>query len=359
MKNLFDQTSINGLQLKNRLVRSATWEGMCSAEGRPELELIELYRNLAYGGVGLIISGYAYVSPEGAQMGGQLGMHSDDLADDMRSLTEAVHMAGGKICIQLVHAGGQANPTNTPYLAPSAVKVDQYPETPQELSITEIGQIVEAFGQAARRAKAWNFDAIQLHGAHGYLINEFLSPLTNRRSDAYGGSIEKRCRFMLEAYRAVREAVGDDYPVMIKLNGSDFLEGGLSNQDATLAAQLLDEAGIDAIEVSGGTPASGRSGPVRSRIDQPSDEAYNLELARSMRVSCPLMSVGGFRSFNVAEDALELVDYVALSRPLVRQSDLPNLWQRGKKTRATCISCNGCFKAAIRGGIYCVQEASQ
>ncbi len=268
------------MTLTNRFVRSATWEGMCEAGGRPTPKLASCYRDLAAGGVGLIITGYAFVRPDGKQLPGKMGIQKDDFAAEMRSLTRAVHDEGGKICIQLVHSGGQTTSKTAGRrpLAPSAVKVEQFPEEPEAMSKQDIDEIVAAFGDGARRAKKYGFDAVQLHAAHGYLINQFLSPLTNRRTDGYGGPVEQRCRFLLEVYRRVRSEVGPDFPVFVKLNGSDNLEGGLDISDAVYAARLLDKEKIDAIEVSGGTSASGERVPVRTKIDKPVREAYNLAL---------------------------------------------------------------------------------
>ncbi len=366
MTDLFDQTLINGMTLRNRFVRSATWEGMCDADGRPTEKLTDCYRALAAGGVGLIISGYTFVRPEGRQLRGKMGLHTDDFGPAMKTLTTAVHEEGGKICVQLVHAGGQTNSAHAGQqpLAPSAVQVDQFPEVPLEMSGDDIAAVIAAFAQAAGRAKAYGFDAVQLHGAHGYLINQFLSPLTNRRTDEYGGGIENRCRFLMEVYRAAREAVGSDYPLIIKLNGNDFLEGGLSTEDAQYAAAFLDREGIDAIEVSGGTPASGVNAPVRTKIKEPHQEAYNLDLAKKIRgaVQCPVMVVGGFRSYEITEKIIqsEGIEYISMSRPFIREPDLVNRWQEGNTSRARCISCNGCFKPGLReGGIYCVVEAKE
>ena len=363
MATLFEETAINGMILRNRMVRSATWEGMCDPDGRPTEKLINCYRDLAKGGIGLIISGYTFVRPEGKQLPGKMGMHTDDFAADYERLTSAVHDTGGKVAVQLVHAGGQTDSQNAGRqpLAPSAIEVEQFPEVPAELTKDEIGKIVTAFGDSARRAKEWGFDALQLHGAHGYLINQFLSPHTNRRTDEYGGSIENRCRFLIEVYDEVREAVGDDYPVLIKLNASDNLEGGLTNDDALYATRRLSEAGIDAIEVSAGTPASGDKGPVREKITKPEREAYNLELARRVKetVNCPVMVVGGFRSFDVAERAVrdDGMDYIAMARPLIREPDLANRWLGGDRSPAKCRSCNQCFMPGLKeGGIYCVTE---
>lgn len=365
MNTLFDRTTINSMTLKNRLARSATWEGMCDADGKPGQKLIDFYRTLARGNVGLIITGYTFVSPEGKQLPGKMGIHTDEFSDVMKDMTRNVHDEKGKICIQLVHAGGQTDAGNAGRqpLAPSALELDQYPELPAEMTGEDISRVITAFGAGARRAKEWGFDAVQLHGAHGYLINQFLSPLTNLRQDEYGGSIENRCRFLLESYRAIRNAVGPDFPVMIKLNGSDNLAGGLTIEDAVFAAKALDEEGIDCIEVSGGTPASGDQSPARTKINAPEKEAYNLPLAQQIRaaVKCPIMVVGGFRSFEVAEKTIqESADYISMARPFIREPDLAKRWQEGDRSPARCISCNSCFMPGIKeGGIYCVVEKKE
>ena len=366
MAALFQETAINGMLMNNRMIRSATWEGMCDQDGRPTEKLINCYRDLAQGGIGLIISGYTFVLPEGKGLPGKMGIHTDDFATAYKNLTGAVHDAGGTIAIQLVHAGGQTNSTyaGRQPLAPSAVQVDQFSEVPAELTEDEIYDTISAFGEGARRAKGWGFDGVQLHGAHGFLINQFLSPLTNRRTDEYGGSIDNRCRFLLEVYRKVRESVGGDYPVFIKLNAADNLDGGLEVDDAVYAAKKLAEAGIDAIEVSAGTPASGEKSPAREKILKPEQEAYNLPLARRVKeaVNCPVIVVGGFRSYEVAEKTIkdDGMDYIAMARPLIREPGLANRWLQGDRSPATCISCNSCFMPGLEeGGIYCVIEKKQ
>ena len=353
------------MTINNRFVRSATWEGMCEKDGRPTPRLASCYRDLAAGGVGLIITGYTFVRPDGKQLPGKMGIHTDNFAAEMQALTKAVHSEGGKICIQLVHAGGQttAKTAGRRPLAPSAIKVEQFPEEPEAMRRQDIDEIVTAFGDGARRAKDYGFDAVELHAAHGYLINQFLSPLTNQRTDAYGGPLENRCRFLLEVYRAVRLAVGPDFPVLVKLNGSDNLEGGLDIKDAVHAARLLDIEKIDAIEVSGGTPASGERAPVRTKIDRPSREAYNLALVREIKkaVKCPIIAVGGFRSPEVINKVIEEgMDYISMARPFIREPQLINRWKKSDLSPATCISCNGCFKPGLKeGGIYCVVEKKE
>lgn len=351
---LFHHGLINQLSLKNRIVRSATWEGMCDTEGQPTERLIDLYRTLASGGIGLLISGYSYVRADGKQLAGKMGMDSDRLLPALQKLTTAVHEKGGKTFCQLVHAGSQAA-ADAP-LAPSAL-----PEKPQVRAMTpqDIAEIVSAFALAAARAKNAGFDGVQLHGAHGYLINQFLSPLTNRRQDNYGGSLENRSRFLHEVYQAVRAAVGASYPLTIKLTAADNMADGFVLEDALTVARQLDSWGIDAIEVSSGTAAAGDFSPVRQKIDSLAQEAYNAANARAIKqvVRVPVMTVGGIRSPQLAEDLLVKgdADFVALSRPLIREPDLANRWQANPEHRASCISCNGCFRPGLKeGGIRCV-----
>ena len=360
-KSLFDNTQIGSVTLKNRFVRSATWEGMCDSEGKVTSQLINYYRRLARGGVGLIITGYSYVRADGKQLPGKMGICDDSQLAGLKRLTEAVHQDGAMIFCQLVHAGGQtsAKVIGSHPLVPSATGFAGYLDTPREMTEEDISEVVTAFGEAARRAKQAGFDGVQLHGAHGYLINQFLSPLCNQRQDAYGGSLENRMTFLEEVFTAVRSAVGSDYPVTIKLTATDHLEGGLQPQDGVAIAKRLEELGIDAIEVSSGMAASGAMGPARQAIDAPEKEAYNAELAHMIKkaVQIPVMVVGGLRSCDTMQKLLWEgdADLFALSRPLIREPNLPDLWHRDDGHIATCISCNGCFKPGLKGeGIYCI-----
>lgn len=366
MNSLFDATSINGMKMANRLVRSATWEGMCEVDGKPTQKLTKCYRDLAAGGVGLIVSSFAFVRWDGKQTKGQLGINSDGYIPQLEALAQAVHDEGGSIVVQMVHAGGQASSEviGVKPIAPSAVQAEQFPGIPQEMSLEQIESVITAFGEAACRAKHAGMDGVQLHGAHGYMINQFLSPHLNKRTDEYGGGIENRTRFALRVYKTVRAEVGPDFPILIKLNAADYVEGGLEIQDAVYAAKALDEAGLDAIEISSGTRASGKKAPARLKIKEPGQEAYNLDLAKAIKaeVSCPVISVGGFRSLEKAEEAISAgeADYISMSRPLIREPGLMRRWQSGDTSKAKCISCNGCYKPATEeGGIYCIVEAKE
>lgn len=359
-KSLFDAIDIGPVTVKNRFVRSATWEGMCDDEGNVTPQLIDYYRTLAQGGVGLIITGYSYVREDGKQLQGKMGICQDTQLPGLKELVHTVHQEGSVIFCQLVHAGGQTNSktTGAQPLAPSVVDFAGYQDKPREMTIAEIREIVTAFAEAAARAKKAGFDGIQLHGAHGYLINQFLSPCLNQRQDKYGGTLQNRMRFLEEVYEKIRSVVGIDFPVTIKLTAADNMDGGLTTEEGVIIAKRIDELGIDAIEVSSGTVASGDNSPVRTKIDSPEKEAYNALLARSIKedVNVPVMVVGGLRSAKLMQQLLDNgdADMLSLSRPLIREPDLPHKMQINDSYIATCISCNGCFLPGLRGkGIAC------
>lgn len=363
MAKLFDEIKINGMTLKNRSVRSATWTGMAE-DGLCSTRLIELMEELAQGEVGLIITGFAYVLPNGQAHMGQLGIDDDAVIPNLLQLTKRVHTSNGKIAMQIVHAGVQTilrERAGSPIWGPSAVPDKLFRKTPKAMTQREIKETVHAFARAAGRVKRAGFDAVQLHAAHGYLVSQFLSPLKNRRIDKYGGSIENRARFLFEIYRAVRKTVGKDFPILIKLNTKDFVSGGFQEKDALFVAKRLDEMGIDAIETSGGVPAAGDSGPARAKIRSAKDEAYFLPLAKKIKkhVSAPIILVGGIRSLKAVNHVLNtgVADLVSMSRPLIREPGLIRRWKEGDRKKAKCISCNQCFGAArSHEGIYCAAE---
>jgi 2,4-dienoyl-CoA reductase-like NADH-dependent reductase (Old Yellow Enzyme family) len=271
------------MALANRFVRSATWEGLANQEGSVTSKLTEMMAELARGEVGLIISGYTFVSPEGQSSPGQLAIHDDRFVDGLREMVQAVHEAGGKIALQIVHAGRFANfaLTGLKPIGPSVVAKDGR-TTCRAMNKEDIANIVPAFTQAAMRAKQAGFDAIQLHAAHGFLFSQFLSPALNQRTDEYGGTLENRARFLLEVVRSIRKATGPDYPLLIKLNSEDFLEGGLTRDEAVQVAARLEAASVDAIELSGGTVASPEkfSPPRPGKLKIPQDEVFYREAAK-------------------------------------------------------------------------------
>lgn len=362
MAILFESSVINGMSLANRTVRSATWEGMATAEGACTRQLTDMMVELADGGVGLIITGHGYVSREGQASPWQLGIHEDSAVQGLTEMVEAVHLRGGKIAMQIAHGGAHAAAAALAGLervGPSVV-YENGKEICREMSKTDIVRIVRAFGDAAARAKRSGFDAVEIHAAHGYLLSQFLSPLVNQRTDEYGGSLENRGRIALEVLRSVRDAVGAGYPVLMKLNSEDFAEGGFSAEDMLEMSAMLEKAGIDAIELSGGTasPAS-KFNAIRFGAISKENEVYYWDTARrfKQRIHVPLMLVGGIRSLDVAERVVTegTADYVALSRPLICEPDLVNRWKNGDTTKSACVSDNRCFIPARAGeGLRCV-----
>ena len=353
MSKLFETTEINGMKLSNRFVRSATWEGMAGDDGAVTPKLTQTMVDLAQGGVGLIITGHAYVSPEGQAGPWQLGIYKDELVDGLKSMCEKVHSAGGKIVAQLAHAGPAAIETtgHVPHVVSAFKGLSKSPC--HELTKDDIKKLVNAFGNAAGRAKEAGFDGVQIHSAHGYLLNQFLSPAYNLREDEYGGSIENRARVHLEVYNAVREVVGKQYPVLIKINSEDFMENGLTLEDSVAASRMLAHAGLDAIELSGGTPDSGKLGPARVGINKEEKEAYFKEAAAVFKkeIDLPLILVGGMRSFSVAEKTISNgnADYISMCRPFIREPGLIKRWKSGDTSPAKCKSDNLCFGPAMEG----------
>jgi len=365
MTDLFEETRLNGMALANRFVRSATWEGMAGDDGSATPRLIDYMVALAQGGVGLIISSHTYVHRNGQAGPRQLGVYSDDLLPGLTAMADAVHENNGKMVLQLAHAGffADAGLTGHPPLAVSNIEGNA--KSPRmELTQKEIGQIGLAFAEAATRAKSAGFDGVQIHSAHGYLLSQFLSPAFNRRTDEYGGTIENRARALMDVLRTVRSAVGPDYPVLVKMNGRDFIDNGLGLEDSLQVGKMLAQGGIDAIELSGGFLTAGKLGPSRTRIDSEEKEAYFRQEAKAMReqTGVPLILVGGNRSFRVAEGIVSegIADYISMSRPLIREPDLINRWKSGNLAKAACISDNLCFGPAMAGeGIYCVTEKKE
>ena len=362
MSRLFESTSINGMQLANRFVRSATWEGMAAEDGAVTPKLLETMTALAQGGVGLIISSHSYVSPEGQATPWQIGIYKDELIPGLRQICSAIHAWGGKIVMQLAHAGNFAAEklTGQPALVVSDFEGLASSQR-HEIEAQDVKKIITAFAAAAVRAKAAGCDGVQVHSAHGYLLSQFLSPLFNRRRDDYGGDIRQRARIHLEVYRAIREAVGRDYPILIKMNCRDFQENGLSLEESLQAAEMLAQAGFDAIELSGGLLTGGKLSPSRPGIDSPEKEAYFREEIRTFKKSIPipLILVGGIRSFEIAEQLVAdgTADYISMSRPFIREPDLINRWKAGDRRKSECTSDNLCFRPAFKGeGIYCVTK---
>ena len=356
---LFSPVSIGNLQLRNRLVRSATAERLATEPiGRATPALAASYRELARGGVGMIISGHAYVSAEGKAHPEMLSAHCDEMIPGLQTLAEAVHAEGGHLALQINHAGRGCDESVPEPIAPSAVATPSG-RPPREMTASEIVATVEAFGQAARRAKTAGMDAVQLHAAHGYLISQFLSPHINHRTDAWGGTFEGRIRFLAAVCEETRGQIGANYPLFIKLGMMDNLDqvpDGLTPEEGTRIVRMLADLGLDAVEISGGY---GGEGDFVSRlaVGSKAPEAYYRPLAIRAKAAThlPVILVGGLRSRAVMDEILTSGDaeLLALCRPLIREPDLPNRLRSGEATVAACTSGGRCWPKGMGQGIAC------
>lgn len=350
---LFQPAKIGKLEIRNRFIRAATAEGLADGQGRPLASLAGVYRNLARAEVGLIVTGHAFVHPMGRHSLSQTGIHQDENISSLRRVCQPVASTDSKIFIQLSHAGRQSRPGVLPSKpwAPSAVPFGDGVYNPRAMTEEEIEEVIESFGQAARRAKEAGFHGIEIHGAHGFLISSFLSPHTNRRTDKWGGSEENRLRFLLEVYKRIRRQVGREYPLTMKLNGSDYLKNGLKPEASAAIASRMVSEGIDGITVSGGMrEGDGSPRPKTWDIKSPDEEAYFRNEAKVIKravASLPLALVGGLRSARIMEQIVEekLAEFVALSRPFIMEPDLVMRIKAGMQEPAACDSCNDCLAA--------------
>jgi 2,4-dienoyl-CoA reductase-like NADH-dependent reductase (Old Yellow Enzyme family) len=354
---------VGSLEVRNRLVRAGTSETMATDRGEVTDDYVALYEALARGQVGLIFTGHLFCAPRGRYARRQTGIHDDALVPGLCRVTAAVHRHGGRVLAQLAHAGSQSRVESGEPLAPSAVPNALTGRPVRAAREDEILDAVQAFAAGARRAVAAGFDGVHVHAANGYLISEFSSPLANRRTDGWGGSAEGRDRFALEVVRAVRAAVPAEMPVTLKLGMVDAVPGGLRLEEAVPRARRVVEAGLDALEISCGvmrlpTDSARRYVAVDRRraledlllhrvLSRPEDEAYFLPWARAVRreVDTSLVLVGGMRTTVTMNRLLRDgdADFVALSRPLIREPDLVSQLARGRTGRVACTSCNICL----------------
>ncbi|MBI4297479.1 MAG: NADH:flavin oxidoreductase [Chloroflexi bacterium] len=359
MIDLFTPFRIKGLELRNRFMRSATYDRMADDRGRVTDASVALYRCLAEGGVGLIVTGHTFISPQGQAGVRQYGIYSDEVIPGLRHLTEVVHAAGGKIAVQISHAGINSRflaSQGITALAPSLKEDSQIPH--REMTQEEVEATIADYGSAAARAREAGFDAVQLHGAHGFLMSQFLSALFNRRADRWGGSPENRRRFHIQVVKEVRHRIGQDYPILMKFGVMDDQGGGTTLEDGLEAARGMVAAGLDALEVSGGV-GSRPTRAVPAGISE--EEPYFRErtIAVKKAVSVPVMEVGGIRSLAMAQAIVDSgeADMVSLSRPLIREPGLIARWQWESQAPARCISCSRCFRVMEREGFLgCYRE---
>ena len=385
--DLFSPVTIGLLQLPGRFIKSAMVETLCTKDGFVTPALIEHYQQIARGGTPLIITGAANYNQYGRGVPYQLSVDSDDKISGLTKLTQGVHEFGGKIMAQIYHTSRQALPApvgRTDAQAPSSVYEPSLGVSPREITTEEIKQNIAEFSQAALRCKEAGFDGVQIHAAHGYLISGFLTPHTNRRKDEYGGSFENRMRFLLEVYREVRSKVGQDFPLILKLNGSDDLpfRKGLKTHELVKIAMRMEQEGIDAIEITAGHYESGTTfsrgnwkGFTKTMLKNglgPSlapfrrigmgmfaplvdayfnkvakfSEGFNLNYAKqfTQALNIPVICVGGFVNKDTMQDAIQSggCDLVAVARGLIAD---PYMYHNMRENIAgpKCNYCNACF----------------
>lgn len=327
----------SGLVLKNRIAKAAMTEGL-SLKGDPGKALIELYQQWAKGGAGLLISGNVMIDRQYLERPGNVILDEKSDLEKFKAWAKAGQQNQSQFWLQISHPGRQCTRwVNQEPLAPSAVELDLFSmfKKPRALTEKEILEIIAKYALCAKLAKEAGFSGVQIHGAHGYLISQFLSPITNQREDDWGGSQEKRFRFLFEVIKAVRAAVGSDYAVGLKLNSSDFQKGGYSIQDCLALIEQLNDYGLDLVELSGGTyeqpqllghQGDSKTADAPKRASTLRREAYFVDYARQVQkvARMPLMVTGGFSSIAAMEQALESLDMVGVGRPFCVMPDWPN-----------------------------------
>jgi 2,4-dienoyl-CoA reductase-like NADH-dependent reductase (Old Yellow Enzyme family) len=382
MSKLLTPLTIGSLEIKNRFVQSATYESMAKPDGTVTDALIKRYRNLAMGKAGLVIPGLMFVHPLGKSCKYQTGIHKDDMIPGLSCLTEAVKTNGGKIIFQLCHSGQQTNKNiigQKPMGPSSAVRDPIFFFKPRKMDPKEIKTAIQSFGQSARRAFEAGADGIQIHAAHGYLINEFLSPFFNKRTDEWGGSDENRFRFLKEVIQEVNDKAPGINAVIIKISTKDFIPTrGITPDLAEAYIHMLKEVGIDGVEISCGSTNFSFMNMSRGQVPVKElsqsfpwwmkplakmklqymsgkydlEEGYNLEAAKQLKpvlADIPLILVGGLRRFSHMETILEnnWADAISMCRPFIREPFLVSKYENNKIERVSCISCNRCLAAIV------------
>ena len=348
----------------NRFVRSATHLGGAD-DSTGEISIAEIKRltEIAAGGAGTLITGLAFISPEGRSFKGEWGIHNDDRISDVVSLSEEVHKFGSNLIVQICHGGGQREASvaagSTSFSPSGGIHPNCDFET-EPLSRDGIRKITEDFAAAALRAKKGGADGVEIHAGHGVLLTQFLSPFVNKRDDEYGGSLENRSRIFYEILSSVRQAVGDGFNIWYKVSISEGTENGYSSEDGTALSIDLLNKGVDGINVSSGTNYAGAMGsPVILGVSAGESEAPFAEYARELKKHASdrqiIILTGGLRSLPVMAELIHngTCDLLAISRPFIAEPDLINRWHEEDNRPTACISCNACFKTAKYGLIEC------
>ena len=341
MKHIFEPVELNNLTVRNRLIRSATWESIADPDGSLKEEAYGIYSELAKGGVGAIITGFISVAPHDHSSDGTMRLCDDALIPQYRRLVDVIHAEGCPVIAELA-LGDYYREKDGRY---TQVEID-------DMRADEVRLVIRRFIDAAVRAEAAGFDGVQLHAAHFFFLSRFISPAANHRTDEYGGSTENRSRILLGIMEGIREAVPTLH-ITIKINSSDFIFGGLDKTECIAVCKLLDQAGIDSIEISGnGTSVGG----IKAHVNEGYFAPVAAEVAEA--VSCPVIVVGGFRSMDTMKAVLNQtkIEFISLSRPLIHDPDLPNKMKAGSINLSKCVSCNRCYSSPFHKCIFRVKD---
>jgi len=337
MKKIFEPVELKNLTTRNRLVRSATWEGIANPDGSIPDEAYEIYSELAAGGVGAIITGFTSVSLHDFYFDGMMRLCDDALIPQYRKLTDIIHGVGCPAIAQLA-LGAYYREINGRYVQ----------DEPDDMTPDEIMLVIHQFIDSAVRAEKAGFDGVQIHAAHFFFLSRFISPAVNHREDGYGGSTANRARILLEILAGIH-AFAPGLHVTVKINSNDFTYGGLDEDESLEICRMLALGGIDSIEVSGnGTSVPG----IKAHVN----EAYFVPFAARLagEVDVPVIVVGGFRSLDTMEAVLNQtkIEMISLSRPLLREPDLPNRMLRDPSMVSKCISCNRCYSSSSHKCVF-------
>jgi 2,4-dienoyl-CoA reductase-like NADH-dependent reductase (Old Yellow Enzyme family) len=390
MNKVFQPAKIASIKLNNRIIRSATHEGMGEDAGDPMEGLASFYERLARGGVGAIITGFSSVDKAGKAMTNQRLFDDDRHIAAYKNITASVNKSGAPIIAQVAHAGGQTNRkvTGSDVVAPSAALYRLMMSNARELTEQEIRGIINDFAAAIVRAKKAGFNGVQLHAAHGYLLSEFLSPFTNRRTDRWGGSTENRFRIVAEILDAARKKVGA-YPILAKISAFDFDKGGMTVDESVRVAELCQKQGLDALEVSCGGVTDGMNSmrvtsiPIDAILTlvpwmaaMPASKKimlrllkrfiikthkpllnHNVDAAARIKgsVDIPVIVVGGIRKLSDIEAIIGegRADFVSMARPFIIEPDLVKKFKSGAQNESKCINCGYCLYGAVGGKLRC------
>ena len=347
--HLFQKGRFGHLEVKNRFVMPSMVRNYADGKGYVTDRYVAHIDRIAQGGVGMMVLEASFIRPDGKGFAHELGIHTDKTIPGLARLVRAAHKHDAKIGIQLYHAGRQTSSrvSGAQPIAPSAIPDPTVMEIPHALSVKEIDGIVRAYGAAAGRARKAGLDFVEIHGAHGYLITQFLSPFSNRRTDGYGGNFKNRFRFLEEIYHSVRKAVGGEYPVLVRLSGDEMVAGGLHLSDTVKIARALERLGVDGLHISAGNYASYARGYLIPPMAIPDEPLVHLAAGVKKAVSIPVIAVAKIRKPENAEKILKLkkADFIGIGRTLLADPDYPNKVRENRLDEINpCIACNqGCI----------------